>query len=301
MRFMMTRFKIFSLLFACISFLNLFGQNTQDTIHYFNELFPKSGLFIRPDSLPDGVWIAFCETNTTQIGLKLHYKNGERNGESISFWPDGNIQQKGFYKNGCAVGLDEKWYENGVKEWECNCVCEDSIIDSPNCHKINYWTKDGKQLIKDGTGDYISYHDNGVLQVTGAYLNGERTGRWTWYYNDGALQTTENYVNGKQDGEYHFYFRSGQIRSKGMYSNGKQVGKWEDWYNNGKYRQVENRVNGKMDGEADYWYENGQLYASGNYKLSEYDGIWKYWNEEGKIEKEEFYENGKLKKTKEYH
>ena len=74
--------KIIILILSSISIINLLAQEDKDTIHYFEALFPKNGLFIRPDSLPDGVWIAFCETDTTQIGLRLHYRNGEINGES---------------------------------------------------------------------------------------------------------------------------------------------------------------------------------------------------------------------------
>jgi len=277
-----------------------FGQSSQDTVHYFSDLFPKSGLFIRPDSLSDGTWIAFCETNKTQIGLKLHYKNGYRNGESISFWPDGNVQQKEFYKDGCMVGLNEKWYENGVKESESNCKVDNIKLQHSQCDIINYWSKTGTQLIKDGTGKYISYHDNDTLQVAGDYLNGNPTGTWTWHYLNGSIQTIVNLKDGKHEGEYIFFFINGQIRTKGIYLNDKQVGKWEDWYEDGKYWQVEYRIEGKMEGEAKYWHRNGQLSASGIYKSGKQEGIWKYWDVDGKLETEEKYIDGKLVETKNY-
>ena len=282
------------------SLLNLSGQIRQDSIYYFDDLFPKSGLFIRPDSLQDGTWIAFCETNKNQVGLKLHYKNGKRNGETISYWPNGKIRQKGIYQDGCLVGLNEKWYETGIKESETICKIIDSKLNYYECSEINYWTKDGKQLIKDGTGNYLSYHDNGILQVSGAYLKGNQTGKWTWYYNNGNLQYIENFLDGKQDGEYVFYFINGQVRTRGAYSHGKQVGKWEDWYKDGKTRQIEYRTDGKIDGEANYWHDNGQLDASGLYKMGKKDGSWKYWDENGTLEKEDTYLNGKIIRTKSF-
>ena len=280
--------------------MNVLGQIGPDTIHYFKELFPKNGLFIRPDSLPDGVWIAFCESDTSQIGLKLHYKNGDRNGLTISFWPNGNVQQKGIYQNGCLVGLNEKWYENGIKESESNCEAENYQKHFYHCNLINYWLKDGKQIVINGTGEYLSYHDNGILQVRGEYLNRERSGNWTWYYNNGKLQTIEYYKNGNQDSAFESYYINGQIRIKGTYSMGKQVGLWEHWYQDGKQEQFENRINGKMDGKAKYWHRNGKLYASGTYKLSIKDGLWQYWDEEGNLEKEEKYINGELIESKNY-
>jgi antitoxin component YwqK of YwqJK toxin-antitoxin module len=278
-----------------------FGQSIQDTIHYFSDLFPESGLFLRPDSLSDGVWIAFCETNKSQIGLKLHYKNGYRNGESISFWPNGNVQQREFYKDGCLVGLNENWYENAVKESESNCEVDNIKLQHSECHTINYWSKTGTQLIKNGTGKYISYHDNDTLQVVGEYRNSLQTGKWTWHYDNGALQYIEHFNEGKQDGEYLFYYINGQIRTKGMYSNGKQVGKWEDWYMDGKPKEYETRVDGKRDGVYKYWHSTGQLSTLGKYILGKEEGIWKYWDDKGKLETEEKYLNGKLIETKNYY
>ncbi len=276
------------------------GQVKQDTVHYFTELFPENGLFRRPDSLPDGVWIAYCETNKNQIGLQIHYKNGERNGSSISFWPDGKIHQKGHYKDGCLVGMNETWYKNGVKESESICEADDYEKNFFHCNKINYWQKDGTQLIKDGTGKYFSHHGNDTLQVVGEYKNSLRTGKWTWYYDNGAIQYIEHFNQDKQDGEYIFYYRNGKVRNQGLYSNGKQVGKWESWYEDGQNKESESRVGGKRDGEYRQWHPNGQLSTQGNYKLGKEDGIWKAWDETGKLESEEEYKEGKSVKSKNY-
>lgn len=273
----------------------------QEPIHYFSELFPEDGLFIRPDSLSDGIWIAFCKTNKNQIGLKLHYKNGNRNGESISFWPNGKIQQRGYYKDGCLVGKNERWYKNGIKESERLCESEDYKKHFFHCNEIvNYWSKDGTQLIKDGSGKYLSYHDNDTLQVMGRYLNGLRTGQWNWYYDNGALQSVQHFIQGKENGEFVSYYRNGQIRSKGLYYNGKRMGKWEDWYQDGKNEQHETRVDGLRDGEYRYWHSNGQLSQLGYYKLGIEEGIWKHWDEEGKLEIEEKYSDGKIIEQKHF-
>jgi antitoxin component YwqK of YwqJK toxin-antitoxin module len=277
-----------------------FGQVSQDAVHYFSDLFPKNGLFIRPDSLSDGTWIAFCETNKDQIGLKLHYKNGYLNGESISFWPNGNIQQKGFYKDGCLIGLNEKWFENGIKESESNCEVDNIQLQHSLCHIINYWSKTGTQLIKDGTGKYISYHDNDTLQVVGEYHNSERVGKWIWYYGNSNIQTVEYYIQGKHDGEFITYYINGQKRIQGQYAKGKQVGIWEHWYMDGKNEEYESRVDGKRDSVYKYWHRNGQLSTLGNYKSGMEEGIWKHWDDKGKLETEEKYIDGKLVEKKNY-
>lgn len=283
-----------------LSIANLSAQTQQDTIHYFDDLFPKSGLFMKPDSPKNGTWIAFCETNKNQIGLILHYMNGKLNGEMVSYWPNGNIQQKGFYQDGCFVGLNEKWYEGGIKESVSNCKIIDVKLSFYECSLLDYWTSDGKQLIIDGTGSYLSYYDNGILQVNGNYHQGNQTGKWTWYYSNGNLQYIENFIDGKEDGEYIYYFINGNIRTTGTYSKGKQVGKWEEWYQDGKPRQTEYWTDGIMQGDAKYWYSNGQLSSEGNYNLGNENGIWKYWDENGKLVNEIRYSNGEIVEEKNY-
>ena len=278
----------------CLSASLLYGQNNSDTIHYFSETFPENGSFIRPDSLPDGIWIAYCKTNKDQIGLKITYKNGNRNGETISFWPNGNIQQKGFYKNGCLIGKNEKWYKNGIKEDESFCIADDYKKHFYHCNQVNYWAKDGKQLIKDGTGKYISYWDNDTLQISGDYINGLQNGQWIWHYPNGAIQIIENFSEGVHEGEFTLYYLTGQVLNKGIYKNGKQVGVWNDWYPDGVNEQQETRVNGLRDGEYKYWHTNGQLSQFGNYKLGKQDGLWKQWDEKGKLISEETFLNGKI-------
>jgi antitoxin component YwqK of YwqJK toxin-antitoxin module len=277
-----------------------FGQAEQDSIHYFSDLFPENGIFIRPDSLPDGIWIAYCETNKSQIGLKLHYKNGDRNGESISFWPNGQMQQIGSYENGCLAGKNEKWYKNGIKESESYCHADNFEKHFYHCNIFNYWSKDGTLLIKDGTGQYISFHDNDTLQVVGEYLNSERNGKWVWYYDNSNIQTIEYYNQGKHDREFITFYINGQKRIQGIYSEGKQVGIWEHWYMDGKNEEYESRVSGKRDGIYKYWHRNGQLSALGNYKSGTEEGIWKYWDDKGKLETEDKYIDGKLVETKNY-
>ena len=198
----------FTFLLTFSMFLKGFTQ-TDTTVHYFEKLYPDDGLFLTPNSLPDGKWIAFCSSNKTQIGLIVYYKNGKQEGESKGFWPNGNLKFKQIYKNGYADGNGERWYENGTKKSEGNCRLVNSSYKYSTCSIINFWTKDGEQTMKDSSGIFIDYHDNGVLQIKGQYINGQRNGDWIWYYPNGKIQYTSSYINGKEVGVWKYYKEDG--------------------------------------------------------------------------------------------
>jgi len=270
------------------------GQSGIDTVHYFSKLHSVDDFFTLPDSLPDGKWVAFSDANKSKIGLIIHYRNGKRNGECTSYWSNGNIESIVYYKSGCQVGKAELWYEDGGKHAEEFWNIIDSTKNYSQSILLNYWTKDGKQAVKDGTGTFPSYHPNGVLQIQEQYLNGKMTGEWTWYFSNGKINYIENYKEGKQDGEYIMYYFNGQIESKGLYSNGKQVGLWQTYYNNGQIKESVDRKYGRRDGEYNYWSENGQLINHGSYKMGLEDGVWQHWDDDGKLIEETTYSEGKI-------
>jgi len=263
------------------------AQITADSVHYFKQLFPESGLFLRPESLPDGKWIAYCAENPTQIGLIIHYKNGKRNGECLIYWPNGILKTKFFYLNGSGSGKSESWYKNGQKESESGPAGQS---------KWNYWAEDGTQLIKGGSGYFIEYHPNGALQVKGKILNGLREGEWKWYRDSGKPLYTENFANGKHEGPYVFYLDDGSLRTSGQYKDDKMTGVWKEWNSNGKQAQIEIRNNGYRDGECTYWYENGNMQCKGAYKMGKEEGKWTYWKENGKLDKVVNYKDGVILK-----
>jgi len=275
-------------------------QVKSDSVHYFSKRYPENGFFTLPDSLPDGKWLAISDEDTLKIGLCIYYRNGKRNGECIYYWSNGKMQSKCTFQSGCRIGKSESWYKNGVKRSEDIWTIIDTTKNYSQSLLVNYWYEDGTQVVKDGTGEFLSYHPNGTLQIKEHYLNGRQTGEWKWYYSNGKVQYVENFIDGKQDGDYIFYFINGQVRTKGKYLKGKQVGLWQDWYANGQTRQIKNRVDGKLDGEYTEWHKNGVRSCCGIYKMGSEDGLWQYWDENGKLVQEIIYSNGKEISNKEY-
>ena len=79
---------------------------------------------------------------------------------------------------------------------------------------IDYYTIDGTQTVKDGTGTATYYYeDTSLVSSQGNYLNGYKFGLWKGYYENGDLHYEENYdeytgVKGTswdEDGKTHKY------------------------------------------------------------------------------------------------
>lgn len=78
------------------------------------------------------------------------------------------------------------------------------------------------------------YHVNGILKMTGKFLNGKREGDWTSYFNNEQLQSTGVFKNGLRTGIANIYFPNGQLRYAGQYENDKATGHWKFYNEEGK-------------------------------------------------------------------
>lgn len=99
------------------------------------------------------------------------YRNGNLNGEKITYDQNGNVQTKANYVNGSMNGNFYTYYSNGAVK---------SITSVKNNRP-------------DGT--YSNYYENGRLQQQGQYTNGLETGTSKFYIEDGALWATITYSN----------------------------------------------------------------------------------------------------------
>lgn len=75
-------------------------------------------------------------------------------------------------------------------------------------------------------GPYKKFYPNGMLEVEGAFLNGERSGLWTSYHPGGNKQSESYYINGVLDGKSVVFYSNGQVWYIGYYTNGKNDGQW---------------------------------------------------------------------------
>mgnify|MGYP001068377437 CR=1 FL=1 len=136
-----------------------------------NKIYIFFGLFLltswAPNEVPsknlverDGIkYEVNSQTPFTGIGM-IYHENGQ-------------LSQKGNYKDGKRVGLFEFYHENGQLK------------------AMGIW-KDGKR-----EGLYVSFYENGQLLGKGNFKDGEFDGLWEIYHENGQLKAKPCYRIGE--------------------------------------------------------------------------------------------------------
>ena len=142
---------------------------------------------------------------------EFEYKNGKKDGEYISWYPDGiTIRTKCEFKNGKKEGEYKGWYEDETKRLFCKY--KNGELDGI----FEEWYENGKQETlahyKDGVAEGIvkKWHKNGMVQELGMMEDdnyiGERkywnekgdTEEWIYFLNigDATFKNVKNCIKG---------------------------------------------------------------------------------------------------------
>ena len=171
--------------------------------YYKNGQLKEIGLYV--DSLKVAEWLFFDENgklsgahyfnsqwrpggwNYDQLVFTERCKLRGRNWKLKMYYPNGQLQSKGKYKNGYREGKWKYYYSDGkLKE------------------KGNY-----KQWKKEGT--WKCYFNNGMIKKETRYKNGLTNGECTSFYNNGQLKQRYTSVEGRQEGIMERYKKNGDI------------------------------------------------------------------------------------------
>lgn len=175
-----------------------------------------------------------------QLKDEIHYKDGEQTGIRTEYYENGNMKfsisesqnPKGnlhshYYENGNLKSTeiyvsehdrDGKWiryYSNGQMKSETEFVNNEFLVQ--NC-----WKEDGTQILKDGTGLYITentYWDGYTQRNEQEYLNYKRYGKQYTYKND-QLSLYQEMKDGKEHGVTKTYDDEGNLKEEIVYENG---------------------------------------------------------------------------------
>ncbi len=100
--------------------------------------------------------------------------DGVKEGLWEVYWENGQLREKGSYKEGKEHGILEYYYENGQ-------------LDSKGSYK------DGEL---DGLLEF--YYENGQLASKGSYKGGNRNGPHEYYHENGELKSKGSFRRGKK-------------------------------------------------------------------------------------------------------
>lgn len=116
-----------------------------------------------------GPW-KYYHNNSSQLMTLEHYDNsGVLNGDRIIYYPNGQIAEQSFYKNGKLDGKSNWYSEDGI-------IIKKYIYDNGNLNgKASFYDKAGELLIE------------------GVYRNDKKHGIWK-YYENGKLKEEKDFT-----------------------------------------------------------------------------------------------------------
>ena len=157
------------------------GQNELETVDW-NELNKLDGLYYKKFTEKPFTGVAEGKDETQKsFTTRCPIRGGLKNGKQSTFYANGQLKEKGDFKNGKQEGTWVFYHDNR----QLNA-------------KVNF--KDGKP-----DGPYVGYYYSGKLKIQETYKNGELNGPQIFYYKNGQLRGKQNYRNGKREGPWVFF------------------------------------------------------------------------------------------------
>ncbi len=197
-----------------------------DAREWIKKNHPNNGLFRvywKDIEGPYDGGVTFNLTEGKKLRWEWFYKDGQKDGVSKGWWPDGKLKHQWSWKNGIADGTWIHWNNDGLK------FCEE-----------NY--KDGKL-----NGTRTTWYENGQKESDGTYKEGCRDGNWTEWYSSGQRKSLGTYNNELENGLWTYWSPDGNDVSKLVIKNGQPwEGRYIVWGENGERkleRFYENGIN----------------------------------------------------------
>jgi antitoxin component YwqK of YwqJK toxin-antitoxin module len=224
------------------------------------------------DGKIDGEWTITDASERKVMTLTL--KEGQRNGTTTFFLPNGKIYWQMNYENATPVGdLLEVNKKNGE-------IVKSATYD--HGHKIitkteNYHNLNNRRQSQPQIKSQVNYL---AAKSVAKSLDDFWGTKLAIYGADGA---------DVRHGAAKTWFSNGQEESDGFYLNGKRTGTFTNWHENGQMESTGEYRDDLADGTWIWWYGNGQKSSVGRYENGKLIGEWRWWSEEGKLTKTHTY------------
>ncbi len=281
------------------------GQLTGTLIYYYANGKPQSTLNYKDDRIThmecfdlEGKKIYTADENGDTIRFRSFYpggqiqkeglyKNGKREGSWIRFNPVGKVMEEENWSNGMQSGSQKNYYENGNLKMIFSC--------------------DSNRIV----GPFNRFFMNGHPDVSGYYDKDGYTGEWTSYYSNDSVRSRSYCTENKLVGRRMSYSPTGKLTLEERFNNNgdliKEIhfdinGKISDdldfefdslnytqRYPNGKLKAKISICDRKPNGIQEYYYSNGQLRSRQNFIYGNAQGTWKVWDHHGKLMQENNY------------
>ena len=267
----------------------------------------------------------------TLISSEL-YVMGRKEGNSLYYYPTGELKLIEYYKNGKKQGLSREFSKDStlitVVQYKDNYV-----IDR---ERVNRTDEEGN---KQGT--FREYYANGRVKKEEHYLDNQLHGYYrefdgrgdlvlalryergkiveeidedlkelldmkSTYDEEGRLIFTGGYKNGIPVGIHRFYDTTGMVVNAYLYNElgqkvsegiideqGRRMGPWKDFYPDGKLRAEGSYADNQRSGTWTYYFHDGGVEQKGRFERDRFMGLWNWYYPNGNKWREESYFNGR--------
>ena len=240
---------------------------------------------------------------------RMYDKKGVLNGNSISYYEEGNIQSIFPYKNNLIEGLVIRYYENGNIKEEVNYK-NDKMNGEAKSYDEN-GKLNGRTIFKDDIKlEEDVYKENEILKNTfkngelvkqdictlngtlkeRRILNGDEMEYSTFYPNGNVKQKI--LAKDKTIIKEQIYARNGNIMSNSFFSDGKPVIELFGYYPDGKLFRKISTVNKMLNGDSIEYYPNGNIKEKAYFINDKQEKEHFFYDEKGNLTKTDIYKNG---------
>ncbi|WP_430813411.1 tetratricopeptide repeat protein [Carboxylicivirga sp. RSCT41] len=218
----------------------------------------------------------------------LHYKDFERHGKQLIYFPNGQLESEESFISGLEDGISKGWTHDGQLRYEYRYM-----MNNPE-GKVNFY-KDSKVttvrnyelgLMQDVT---TRYNSNGSKYSTTEYEDDEIHGYRSFYSPEGQLIFRERYVYGFLRG-ISYEAQGGQYSEETLL--GQDKNKVVCYYTNKKKSASFTIVNGNYEGLNQWYYPSGKLYRERSYESGLQQGVEKWYYPSGKVKEQINWLNG---------
>ncbi len=271
------------------------AKNTSNYIYNDNALIAKGEyVIINKKSVPKGKW-EFYNTEGGKSADGSFNEEGMKEGLWTTYYENGVVKSKVYFKNGKNDGSSMGWFSNGNK-WYEETYKSDLLEGKQTIYFFNENLKNIFNFKADKKEGEQQYYNN-KNELTGSYMykNDKLDGVAKTYYENKKLKTETAYINDVENGNFKSYFETGELYAVGQIKDGKREGLWTNYYTNGKVSAKTTYIANEVTGEYTEYYKNGKVSSTGNYVKKKLDGKTINYDDDGIMYSTSEYDRSKLR------
>jgi antitoxin component YwqK of YwqJK toxin-antitoxin module len=179
-------------------------------------------------------------------------QQGQKHGEWIKEYPNGQVQYRGQFEHGEPVGTFHRFFPNGEKMAVMNYRSGDKVYAE-------------------------LFNKSGEKRAEGLYEEKQKDSTWLFYNSRGQVIMRQHYVKGKQEGQSVKFFPNGDTSHVTTWQAGEKHGIHKQYFPNGQIKLKAHYEKGELEGRFTIFFPEGYKEIEGSYRNNLRHGQWVYY------------------------